>query len=134
MNNTCVHVGEESITFDSNSENADAVYDGQTKTLTVNSRAIAGIRASGEFDLKIVFAFNYGDDYAIDLQLECDNVEITSENKQTVCVAYLYTNNLTLSGNLIFKPTFFKIRAVADAFFAIKKKTWADFVKLFKRK
>ena len=118
MNNSCVHVGEESITFDSNSENADAVYDGQTKTLTVNSRAIAGIRASGEFDLKIVFACNYGADYAIDLQLECSNVEITSENKQTVCVAYLHTNNLTLSGNLIFKPTFFKTRAVADAFFA----------------
>ena len=53
MNNSCVHVGEESITFDSNSENADAVYDGQTKTLTVNSRAIAGIRASGEFDSKL---------------------------------------------------------------------------------
>lgn len=124
MSNSCVHVGEGVITFDSNSENADAVYDQQTKTLTLNQRGdldhplVTGIRASGEFDLKIVFACNYGDDYAIDLQLECSNVEITSENKQTVCVAYLYANDLTLSGKLIFKPTFFKTKAVADAFFA----------------
>ncbi len=115
------HVNGSSIVFSEIATGADAKYDQLTKTLTLyNDESyplIDGVKASGELDLKIEFTCDYNEDHMICFELDCDSAELTSTDKHSISVSYLFSKDLTLSGNLTTVVNFFKDSSVADAFF-----------------
>ena len=115
------HVNGNYIIFSEVATGADAKYDQLSKTLTLYNNdsypLIDGVKASGELDLKIEFACDYSEDHMICFELDCDSAELTSVDKHSVSVSYLFSKDLTLSGNLTTALNFFKDSSVANAFF-----------------
>lgn len=121
FNGSYAHIDAGNITIDGNSTDAVAGYNSESNTLVIfnaeSSNLISGIKAAGEFDLKINFEQNFDEDHLIAFELDCDSAELTSLEKHSVYISYLFSKDLTLSGNLTSVVTFFKDSSVANAFF-----------------
>lgn len=121
FNGNYAHIDDGNITIDGNSTDAVAGYNSESNTLVIynaeSSNLISGIKAAGDFDFKVSFEKNFDEDHLIAFELDCDSAELTSLEKRSVYISYLFSKDLTLSGNLTSVVTFFKDSSVANAFF-----------------
>ena len=121
FNGSYAHIDAGVVTVNDNSTDAVAGYNSESNTLVIynaeSSNLISGIKAAGEFDFKISFEKNFDGDHLIAFELDCDSAELTSSEYKFITVPYILANNLTISGELECRVTFFSDNTTAKAFF-----------------
>lgn len=121
FNGSYAHIDEGNITIDDNSTDAVAGYNSESNTLVIynaeSSNLISGIKAAGDFDFEVSFEKNFDEDHLIAFELDCTNAVLTSSQYKFITVPYILANNLTISGELECRVTFFSDNAAANAFF-----------------
>ena len=121
FNGSYAHIDAGNITIDGDSTDAVAGYNSESNTLVIynaeSSNFISGIKAVGDFDFKVSFEKNFNEDHLIAFELDCDSAELTSSEYKYITVPYILGNNLTISGDLECRVTFFSDNTTAKAFF-----------------